>query len=624
MERVDALHELLLANWLNYPGLAMQYGQEALEISQENNDQYAISKSLRLIAGVHYYKGDYETCLEYNLKALDMALKLQDSSLINNGYNNVGLVYYNLGSYQTSLEYLLRAYYMKLKIGEEYGLSTTLNNLGLVQERIGDFEEARSHFEEALEVASRNGEQDQIVYSKNNIGNTYLQQDKIDEAIGYFREALKLARDVKNTNWGSVSLRRIGQVKELRGDYDSATYYYHESLKASRQIEDRPGISEVYYLFAKLALKQGELKAARICLDSSNSKANDIRLRQQLLDNLRLYTEVYATANDYQKVIEYQEKYIKLSDSLYQDVVTRNLNLIPAQLKEERDRLELIRQQSILQQKSNTYGVALLIGIPLLVWLVVLLRINQKKNKTLIDRNEEIVRTQKLLVTSEKMASLGLLSAGIGHEINNPLNFIKNGTQSLQKAMDREGLKPEYYQPYFNAIDEGVNRATAIVRSLSHFSRVGRNMDETCDIHDIIENCLIILSVKTRGKAVIKKNFVDDLPSIKGNEGRLHQAFLNVLSNAEQAIESNGVIGITTRKISDRIEVVVTDNGVGIAAEFIEKIGDPFYTTKSPGEGTGLGLFITYTIIEEHNGQIEIDSNLNEGTTVTLSLPIKN
>ncbi len=624
MERVDPLHQLLLANWLNYPDQSMQYGQEALEISKENNDQYAISKSLRLIAGVYYYKGDYVTCLEYNLQALDKALELQDSSLINNGYNNIGLVYYNLGSYQTSLEYLLRAYYMKLKIGEEYGLSTTLNNLGLVHERIGDFDEARTHFEEALQVSTQNDEKDQIVYSKNNIGNTYLQQGQFDKSVGYFREALKLARKIKNTNWGSVSLRRIGQIKMSLGDYDSAKHYYQESLTACRHIEDKPGISEVYYLLAKLALEQGELEVARICLDSSNIKAWELKLRQQLLDNLKLYSEVFASAKDFQKVIEYKEKYIKLSDSLFQDVVTRNLNLIPTQLKEERARLDLIRKQSILQQKSNTYGVVLLIGIPLIVWLIVVLRINQKKNKTLIDRNEEIVRTQKLLVTSEKMASLGLLSAGIGHEINNPLNFIKNGTESLQKAMDREGLRPEYYQPYFNAIDEGVNRATAIVRSLSHFSRVGRNMDETCDIHDIIENCLIILSVKTRGKAVIKKNFVNDLPTIKGNEGRLHQAFLNVLSNAEQAIESNGIIEITTRKMADRVEVVVTDNGVGIAAEFIEKIGDPFYTTKSPGEGTGLGLFITYTILEEHNGQIEVDSNLNEGTTVTLSLPIEN
>jgi len=172
--------------------------------------------------------------------------------------------------------------------------------------------------------------------------------------------------------------------------------------------------------------------------------------------------------------------------------------------------MDLIKQQAILEQRNNAYLVALIIGMPSLIILLVLLIGNRKKNKILSERNEEIIRTQKLLVTSEKMASLGLLAAGIGHEINNPMNFIKNGAETMRMAMDKEGVDPKAFAPYFNAVEEGVSRATTIVRSLSHFSRVAKNMDEKCNVHDILENCLIILSVKTSGKAIIRKSFTKD------------------------------------------------------------------------------------------------------------------
>ncbi|MFK7953435.1 MAG: tetratricopeptide repeat protein, partial [Ekhidna sp.] len=114
--RIDVLHQLLLDIWLNYPEQAMAYGEEALEISRLQNDSFNISTSLRLIAGVHYYKGDYDQSLDFNLRALEIALLIPDSSLINNGYNNIGLLYYDLGSYQTALEYLLKSLAMKKKI----------------------------------------------------------------------------------------------------------------------------------------------------------------------------------------------------------------------------------------------------------------------------------------------------------------------------------------------------------------------------------------------------------------------------------------------------------------------------------------------------------------------------
>lgn len=246
----------------------------------------------------------------------------------------------------------------------------------------------------------------------------------------------------------------------------------------------------------------------------------------------------------------------------------------------------------------------------------------QESNEQLKTTLDSLRKTQNQLVQSEKMASLGVLSAGVGHEINNPLNFIKGGVNALASHLNLQSEKiGEEVKPYIDIINEGVNRATAIVKGLSHFSRQSGKQDEVCDLHKILDNCLLILNSKLKHKAVIEKQYADSLPTLTGNEGQLHQAILNILSNAEQAIKQNGLIRISTTVEKNYIKLTISDNGHGISVENLPRISDPFFTTKAPGEGTGLGLSITYKIIEEHKGKITVKSELNKGTEFVLLFP---
>ncbi|MEQ9231923.1 MAG: tetratricopeptide repeat protein, partial [Cyclobacteriaceae bacterium] len=529
VEKINLLHDLLKDVWLNYPDQAMEYGQLALAESERLNSKAMISQSLRYIAGVHYYRGDFETSQKFNEEALAMALEVGDSSMIGNGFNNIGLNYYNLGSYQTALDFLLRAKRIKEKTKDFSVMSTTLNNIGLVFERVHQYQEARQYFFQALSYGEQVEVESQIVYSKNNIAITYLREGNLGQARTFFNEALALAEQTNNINWGAVSLRGIGEIMSKLGQPDSATIYYHKSLTYCKQIDDRKGIAEVYYLLAELALSVQSHQIALECLDTSQAIAKDLKIRQQLLNNLRLYKKVYQSLGDTPNVIKYLEEYSNLSDSLYLDVVSRNLSLIPQKVKDEEDRLMLVQAQSELENTNQTYILVLLIITPLGVILVLLLIQNRKKNQILLATNEEIRRTQGLLISSEKMASLGMLSAGIGHEINNPLNFIKHGAISLEVQMRKEpGYEAKKFDPYFNAINEGVTRAAMIVSSLANFSKVGRQMDERCDIHEIIENCLLILNEKIRERIDVVKTFSAKNCVVMGNNGSLHQALLNV------------------------------------------------------------------------------------------------
>ena len=146
-------------------------------------------------------------------------------------------------------------------------------------------------------------------------------------------------------------------------------------------------------------------------------------------------------------------------------------------------------------------------------------------------------------------------------------------------------------------------------------------MDECCNIHSIIDNCLVMLQNRTKNKVEIIKNYADAPLEIRGNEGKLHQVFLNMLSNAEQAIETTGNIMIRTFYNHDTIQVHIQDSGVGMDEEQISLIQDPFFTTKAPGQGTGLGLSISYSIVEEHCGNIEVKSKPGQGSTFMISFP---
>jgi signal transduction histidine kinase len=242
-----------------------------------------------------------------------------------------------------------------------------------------------------------------------------------------------------------------------------------------------------------------------------------------------------------------------------------------------------------------------------------------QSNSHLNETVENLHKTQTQLVQSEKMASLGVLSAGIAHELNNPLNFIKGGVNALDNELKNiDQSKNDQVAVYIEIINEGVNRASAILKGLSQYSRQSEIHNERCDIHKILDNCLVILGNKLKHRITIERNYSEDPVVLLGNEGKLHQVFINLLSNAEQAIQGNGVIRIMTKKENDQLSIFIEDTGGGISKENLSKIGDPFFTTKLPGQGTGLGLSIAYQIIESHGGKVLVTSELNQGTKFLL------
>ncbi|MBO6516431.1 MAG: GHKL domain-containing protein [Bacteroidia bacterium] len=280
-------------------------------------------------------------------------------------------------------------------------------------------------------------------------------------------------------------------------------------------------------------------------------------------------------------------------------------------------------------------------------------------NSDLQETLSNLKSTQGHLIEAEKMASLGHLTAGIAHEINNPINYVSSNVEPLRQDLgdiltilndykdiaqngDNEELKKlldkekdmdldysiQEMKDLLNGIEEGAKRTSEIVTGLKNFSRTDEDEAQSADVNNGLRSTITIL--KSELKGIETTLDLGSVPHIKCYLGKLNQVFMNLIDNAIDAIKEKfpesdeGKLIVRSEHVDNKVVITIQDNGCGMPEEVSKNIFDPFYTTKDVGKGTGLGLSITYGIMEKHNGTISVDSTIGEGSTFTIELPITN
>lgn len=283
----------------------------------------------------------------------------------------------------------------------------------------------------------------------------------------------------------------------------------------------------------------------------------------------------------------------------------------------------------------------------------------KQRTEELEDTLHNLQNTQIQLVNQEKMASLGQLTAGIAHEINNPINFVssnisplkrdiadileimeayrkkgdeefsiqtKNSLVKLEKDLEYHYLLEEIDQ-LLKGMEDGAKRTVEIVKGLRLFSRVDEQDVKKVDIHDGLDSTLILLNSSMQGKITVHREY-GQIPKVECLAGKINQVFMNILNNAIQAMMEDGVhnpepqIWLRTSLTEGMVKIEIQDNGPGIPEEIKQRIFEPFFTTKAVGKGTGLGLSIVYSIIENHKGEIKVVSEKGKGTNFIIKLPV--
>ncbi|HEV2205243.1 MAG TPA: ATP-binding protein, partial [Candidatus Acidoferrales bacterium] len=237
----------------------------------------------------------------------------------------------------------------------------------------------------------------------------------------------------------------------------------------------------------------------------------------------------------------------------------------------------------------------------------------------LLDDITQRVRLEEQILQTEKLTSLGLLAAGVAHEVNTPLAVISNYIQMLAKQIPGDDPR----QKTIDRIVKQTFRASEIVNNLLNFSRTGGSEFQELNLNSVLEETLTLVQHPFRTARVnVLRNYGKDLPAVLGSTTRLQQVFLNLFMNARDAMPEGGMLEVRTGARNGSVEIEVTDTGMGIPLDHLNRIFDPFFTTKTSGRGTGLGLSVSYGIIKEHAGKVDVHSTPGKGTSFRLEFPV--
>jgi signal transduction histidine kinase len=394
-------------------------------------------------------------------------------------------------------------------------------------------------------------------------------------------------------------------------------------------------------------------------------------------NNYKELAENFEEKGDYKRSLEYFKLYIDLQARLTAEEKNRQIEQLQAEylLTNKSREIELLQKQKQIQQldlnkkeleltRQRAFKNSLIAGLIFILALAFMFyrqfHIKRKAHRQLESAyrelkltHKQLQSTQMQLVQAEKMASLGQLTAGIAHEINNPINFVSSNIEPLkndisdvlevlhkyeevienkslkihfQKVEERKHeLELDYVQEEIHAllkgIEEGAVRTKEIVKGLRIFSRLDENDIKQFNVHEGLDSTLTLLKSKLGDRIEVIKQY-GALPLIEGYPGKINQVFMNILTNAVHATPQKGKITITTYMQEDTVRICIRDTGTGMTPEVKRRIFEPFFTTKDVGEGTGLGLAISFGVIEQHKGKITVESEVGKGTEFIITLPV--
>ncbi len=603
-----------------------------------------------------------DSSLYYYEEAQKIAIGLDDQLLLSKILNNIALVYQDRNQYSLSIDYFLRAFDIQKENDDKATLSVTMTNIGMIYFQIQNYQEARNYIDQALTLARAENYMYTECYACAASIELFTVVGDHDQSEMMYRDAIRSCREIGNRYFESLAIFNHAQMELDQGNFISALKEFQDALAIQIEVGDNKKQNTTYNRIGISLMKANELAQA----SSNFRKARDMALNNGFIDDLSMsyfyLSKIDSIDGNFRNAYNNFQYHKSLSDSIQRLKQFNELSEIRIRYETRQKENEnvLLRQERELQSaiidrqnlNKKFYSLAILMAVIVIISLGMLFLQVKKSNKKLIHLNAEIRNreekleianeekesknkelqqtlnelqtTQKQLIDAEKLASFGVLSAGISHEINNPLNFIKLGVENLQKKLPKLDPSNEnnHTKEVFNIINEGIDRASSIVKSLTQLSAEDRRNYKEIDIHTIVGKAVTTVSSQRKSGVKLVKNFDTQHLVIYGDETKLTQAMVNVLLNAEHAIPNKGIIDITTKLQGDKVLVGIQDTGQGIDRADMDRIADPFFTTKEPGEGIGLGLSIVYRIVQEHGGEIDITSKKGEGTTVNISLPL--
>ncbi|MHC2990411.1 hypothetical protein OB13_01925 [Pontibacter sp. HJ8] len=639
--------------------------------------------------------------------AQQVATRIGDSATVAWALNGKGTVYHSQSDYPRALQHYLRAVQVFEKMGKDKEAASIMGNVGVLYKEMGELASALSYFQRGLKLQEQLGDKNEIARFLNNIGGVYSDQKKYPQAEAAYRRSLAIAREEANTQLEALVLRNLVEVKGHQKQYEQARTYGTRSIRLYQALGEKEGVADASYQLASVYLDARQPDSALYYANRALSLAHEIGFKRNIHHTYQVLARAYAAKNDYPQAYEAQQRYTAYKDSLTGEDTKGMLAALKFQYELDKKQAEIalltrdrqLQAERAASQRQQKYAVLAVLGLVALIAGILVLHNRRqqqtndllRKQKAEIDEqaqrlqelieelntsNEELQHqkqtitvqrdhleetlqdlkiTQEQLVQREKMASLGEVTAGIAHEIQNPLNFVNNFSElsielvqeikeEVQQQADNDKTTPlnsmlTDLEQNLNRITQHGKRADSIVKDMLQHSGNSSGEKRGIDLNALADEFLRLSYHGLRAKdkdfnAKLVMDFDPALGKVEVVPQEIGRVLLNLFNNAfyathQSKAQSNGQyqpeVKVSTRKLCKKVEICVRDNGTGIPASVANKIFQPFFTTKPTGKGTGLGLSLSYDIITKgHGGELKMETKEGEYTEFTICLPVNN
>ncbi|MFN8354172.1 MAG: tetratricopeptide repeat protein [Spirosomataceae bacterium] len=621
-------------------------------------------------------QAQYEASLNEFVHSVALYRQVGDSLGVAWGLSCLGNSYQTLKAYPKALACHLQALHIRevYRASEDpIRFSNTYKNLGHIYLDLEEFGTAEQFFLQSLRLKELIPDSVGIAGIFGSLGEIHFFQKHYHTAIQYYLKATRILEKVPPSIVQSGTYAFLAKTYAALKDYRQSEQYYQKAAEVLQALQLKNRGTTLYLAWGKMYAEWKRPQQAISTLEKALQLAQTIRNAAREAETLEALADEYHQINSDVKAFDAMQRSKMIRDSLYQTEAAH-------QLAEMRAKFETEQKEKEIQRLNETNRQNLRIRNWLITGLAIFLvlsgisiylhrkrrqayaELKAEKDKTealLVEKEHlhvELQQTQIQLISQDKMASLGLMMAGIAHEMNNPLNYVANNVQALQ--LDIGDLDPILRQlenlsvdnaatlaqqveqadvaflrdeiaSLLSSIERGTERTIHLVDSLRNFVRNDSDKFTPTLVEEGLDSTLTILHNTYKNYATVHKNYTDVLP-IMAISGKLNQVFLNIIYNAVQAIKKvhpesetpTGIIEVSTAQLGNHLHITITDNGCGMDEATQKRIFEPFFTTKPIGEGTGLGLSISYGIIEQHRGSIHVRSAVGRGTTFVIEVPV--
>ena len=635
-------------------------------------------------------QGNFQDAIFINRQSLSGYQELNDKLGEANILNNLGSIYYRMGNSSKALEFHFQSLKISQEIDNKLRIGTSYNNIGTVYLKSeSTLDDALDSYKKALDVFEQIEYENGISTVAMNIGEIYFLEFKYDSALIYHQIALDIS---DGTIDAPFPLTQMGEIYGILGEFETANSYHRRALGISEKLDAKFDLTQSLIGYAKTQKRQGDFQQAIRTLERARVLAEEIDAKNELKDAYEGLAELFALVEDYKTAYENEINAKSVKEEIARsstDEMIRQLQF-EFELSQKEAEIELLQKDTELKNAavSNQRIVifAAFAGLVMFIVISILLfrnNLSKKKANRLLQAQKEEIHTQRekvelaldqlksaqaQLIHSEKMASLGELTAGIAHEIKNPLNFVNNFSevsydmileiQELRSKQTDQNQSPESIKTEDDKLEDELlrdirinlekvthhgQRADAIVQGMLEHSKIRHGEKETTDLNSLAKEYLNLTyqSFKAKNKDAEIKLITDldpNLPRIKIVRQDFGRVFLNIMNNAfyvlnkkqlkdpENMVDNLPTLTLTTSYYTkpqggNGVKISISDNGPGIPDKIKDKIFQPFFTTKPTGEGTGLGLSLSYDIVKANGGEIKVISEVGIGTTFLIELP---